>query len=133
MSEEFIAQINAEWAAKQVEIRGKVIEVATYLSTTVIDRSPVLSGRFAGNWNASIGVPDPHTSAAVDPHKGATKTRAKNKLREYAAYVKYPPIYLSNALPYANRLENGWSRKAPNGVVAVSMANTAMKFRGVVL
>ena len=31
-------------------------------------------------------------------------------------------IYLSNGLPYAKRLENGWSRQAPTGMVRINVA-----------
>jgi hypothetical protein len=33
-------------------------------------------------------------------------------------------IYLTNALPYARRLEYGWSKQAPSGMVRIS----AMRF-----
>jgi len=31
-------------------------------------------------------------------------------------------IFIVNGLPYINRLENGWSQQAPNGMVAITLA-----------
>jgi hypothetical protein len=32
-------------------------------------------------------------------------------------------IYLTNSLPYARRLEYGWSKQAPAGMVRITVAN----------
>jgi hypothetical protein len=37
-------------------------------------------------------------------------------------------FYLANNVPYAQRIEDGWSRQAPTGLVAL----TAMEFQNIV-
>jgi hypothetical protein len=37
-------------------------------------------------------------------------------------------FYLTNNVPYAQRIEDGWSRQAPNGLVAL----TAVEFQQIV-
>ena len=41
-----------------------------------------------------------------------------------------PPIYIQNNLPYANRLENGWSNQAPAGMVALTIAEVEAQMDG---
>jgi hypothetical protein len=42
-------------------------------------------------------------------------------LASYAGKDGWPVIYLQNSLPYALRLENGWSKQAPGGVLALTV------------
>ena len=41
----------------------------------------------------------------------------------------FPPVYIQTNLPYAARLENGWSQQAADGVYAVSFNYAVQKFR----
>lgn len=38
------------------------------------------------------------------------------------------PVWISNPLPYMEPLENGWSRQAPQGIVARSVADLEAKY-----
>ncbi|NBT33816.1 MAG: hypothetical protein EBT13_18445 [Rhodobacteraceae bacterium] len=50
---------------------------------------------------------------------------------DLAAYPDtLPIIYIQNNLPYANRLENGWSGQAPQGMVALTVAEVSAAFDG---
>lgn len=88
------------------------------LFSRVIRRSPVDTGRFRNNWNISIGAPSTVTTEGVDP-SGAS---ALTKVVETVETAKMgDTIFLVNALPYSIRLENGWSKQAPAGMVGVSV------------
>jgi hypothetical protein len=75
-------------------------------------------GRFRGNWQMSIGSPASGSLDVVDP--GGQATRASH-VAVLAAARAGQVIYLMNNLPYAKRIEEGWSRQAPIGVVAVTV------------
>lgn len=86
----------------------------------LLRRSPVLTGRFRANWRVAINVVDTSTSsgtsraAPASPPDGEELARAASKIQT----AKFgDTIHLSNSLPYAGRLEQGWSKQAPNGVL----------------
>lgn len=82
----------------------------------VVLRSPVDTGRFRANWNISVGAPNYLTTNSTEESRGAA---------EAAKALTLPVggvVYLSNGLPYAQRLEYGWSQQAPAGMVRVTVA-----------
>ncbi|WP_424034454.1 hypothetical protein [Neisseria bacilliformis] len=95
---------------------------------TVVLRSPVDTGRFRGSHIVSAGSPDDAVTDAAD--KTGTMT-----LDAGAAVIRgvpkgsFPPLYIQTNLPYAARLENGWSKQAADGVYAVSFNYAVQKFR----
>src|SRR5690606_10449361 len=86
-------------------------------SQSIVSMSPVDTGRFRANWNYSVGAPDESTSLWVDPTGGLTIRKIIAQSRGAKAGYVY---YLTNALPYAQRLENGWSKQAPQGMVRLT-------------
>lgn len=114
------------------EVVGGVVEV-------VDARSPVgdakywqspppkgyVGGRFRGNWQLGVGALPSGTLDRTDPSGKGTVTVNLGKIPEDAAGRVY---YLANNLPYAQRLEHGWSRQAPEGIVA----RTVVEFQAVV-
>ena len=72
-----------------------------------------VGGRFRSNWFLSFGAPSSKTTDST--------SEQLNRLKEVSeiSKVKYSDAYtLANNLPYAERIENGWSTQAPTGVVA---------------
>ncbi|MBX5238625.1 HK97 gp10 family phage protein [Rhizobium sp. NLR22b] len=92
----------------------------------VVLKSPVDTGRFRGNWNVSVNVADMSTSDSLDKNGGSTITRGAAVVE---ALVPYTVVWVSNGLPYARRLENGHSKQAPAGVVALTVAEIESQFR----
>ena len=75
-------------------------------------------GLFRGNWQIGIDREPLSEIGRIDP-SGAVAT-AENLAaipKEAFGHV----YYLTNNLPYANRIENGWSRQAPAGVVGLTV------------
>lgn len=94
---------------------GTVVRKSTLdVFRAVALRSPVDTGRFRANWNVSYGAPDLATSASVD------KTRAERESGKALTLPVGGVTYMANALPYAARLENGYSKQAPAGMVRLS-------------
>lgn len=91
----------------------------------VVQKSPVDTGRFRGNWMASIGVKSTDASGQNDPSGSSSLGRGSAVIGNIQPYTV---IYLTNNLPYAERLENGWSKRAPQGMVTVTAAEIKAHF-----
>lgn len=86
----------------------------------LVDRSPVDTGRFKNNWQTGIGGMDKNISAAADLGGAGALARLTAKV---AAWKPGQSIFISNSLPYAYRLETGWSKQAPSGIVRLTVQN----------
>lgn len=93
-----------------------VRKVALDIFGRVIEKSPVKSGRFKSNWLCAIGAIPEGTTLAVDVTAAITQVEAA------ALGVKAGDVvYLVNNLPYGPRLEFGWSKQAPAGMVRLTV------------
>lgn len=74
-----------------------------------------VGGRFRANWNFSVSTPDYTTTLSTNQARGSA---------EAAKALQHPSggvVMMSNGLPYARRLEHGWSKQAPYGMVRYSV------------
>lgn len=90
--------------------------VTIKLFGAVVMDTPVLTGRLRGNWRLSEGEPNLGITDRED--KSGQEVMAEITAG-VAASTGSIPIFLSNSLPYAARIEfDGWSHtKAPEGMV----------------
>ena len=109
-----IAKFNAKAERAGTKIfRG----TAMGLFGKIIKRTPVLTGRLIGNWQADVNkfadgvIESTGSSVASNSAKSAT---AKAMLGD--------KITIVNNLPYAGVIESGDSKKAPNGMIKVTVA-----------
>jgi len=93
-------------------------KVALEMFSRVIQKSPVDTGRFKGNWQVAIGSVPSGTVEIDDKEGTATIAKVTAATLELKAGQT---IYLVNNLPYANRLEYGHSKQAPNGMVRLTL------------
>lgn len=85
-----------------------------------------VGGRLRGSWSVSIGAPSLVEPGRIDPSGGETIAAAHAALSSFTAG---PPIYITSVVPYARRVEYGWSkRQAPEGMVRI----TAVEFGAIV-
>lgn len=128
----FALQI-AAWVQKTKDDTDKVVRYClASIDGRLVSRSPVgdakywkhpppkgyAGGRFKGNWQMSIGSPamgaldviDKDGKATIAAHAGIVASAKAGEV-----------FYLMNNLPYANRIEKGWSRQAPVGLVAITV------------
>ena len=95
-------------------VRNVTLEAAN----SVIEMSPVDTGRFRANWQHGSGAANLATREAVDP----SGQQSKSRIAGSAAAVKAGGVeYITNNLPYAQALENGHSQQAPAGMVGVTL------------
>jgi len=105
------------------EVEGQTLLVTQKLGmealSRVVLRSPVYTGAFRNTWSVSIGDASDILPVGVDPSGSATIAREAPKI---TGLTSPKVVYLQSNSPYGNRLENGYSRQAPNGMIAVTFA-----------
>jgi len=104
------AKKNPETVMRQVSIK---------LFSAIIKASPVDTGRFRMNWMASGGTPAAGTTDATDKSGNIAIGNATSFVLKAANWHEFT---LANNLPYAQRLEYGWSQQAPAGVVRTNVS-----------
>lgn len=115
------------------ELNAMTRAIALQALTGVVEASPVgnpdnwkspappgyVGGAFRGNNTVSVGTVDSsYDTAKIDETGQAAK--AAGSLEIGAARNPYQIIYIQNNLPYSERLEEGYSSQAPNGVYQVT-------------
>jgi len=104
--------------------KAKMVKVAKNsimrIGGAIVLRSPVDKGRFRASWLSAYGAPDTSDSEAFDKSGSAAIGKLKSTL---AVLNTGQYFYFTNSLPYAERLEYGWSQQAPGGMVRLSVAS----------
>ena len=100
--------------ARQAKRRAKRVALKAF--EEINNESPVDNGTFRANWNVSIDTID----RSVDMEKDK-KDYAENTTKATAVIMGQAlmgkTVYISNSVPYATKLENGYSPQAPAGIV----------------
>lgn len=124
----FSAGIRAYVDGVKVDLDKQVRGITLALFKSIIVGTPVDTGRARGNWQTSIGAPVTGTVERLDPSGRAAIGDAQANAGGLGQIT-----WLSNNLPYIERLEyggypegpntiGGFSRQAPAGMVRVNMA-----------
>lgn len=125
-TQDFYSEMQSEWLDMMGGIRRAVIYIVTEGLSRATEKSPVDVGTFQNNWLVSIGTPSNATTMTL----GEFASLSAQAIASYATATGFPMIYLQNNLPYALRLENGWSRQAPGGVLAMTVSELEMIWSG---
>lgn len=118
---DFIKVIESDLVKQQKEIVADVIQ-------GVVLQSPVDTGAFRANHRVSVGSVDQSANES-EKDKSGTGTIA-NGLQNLVTLRPFQTVYISNSLPYALRLENGWSNQAPVGVYKTTFNYIVQKYGG---
>lgn len=122
------------------EVSKRVRTIALALLNEVIERSPVgnpdlwksppppgyVGGRFRGSHIVSIGAPVYTVTTSVDP--SGSDTRSKG-LAALSGLEPYTQIFIQTNLPYAERLEQGHSGQAPDGLYELAFISVSEVYR----
>jgi hypothetical protein len=108
--------------AKFAEKVGKSVPdtiraIALDVFESIIDDTPVDKGTARGNWQTSIG--SPKSAVIARTGAGGAISELKSVLPNFG---DDNTIYLTNNLPYINRLEYGYSLQTPEGMVRKNVA-----------
>ena len=91
------------------------VEKASFiaLGTEMAFKSPVKNGQFKASWVGGIMTPNNETFQPGRDAVGAVTLML-------AGFATGQTFYYTNSLPYAPRIENGWSNQRPHGVVRLT-------------
>jgi hypothetical protein len=103
------AKANADTVVRQASLS---------VLSSVVKRSPVDTGRFRGNWQTTIDAPASGDVSLLDKSGAASISAGVGALTNVKAGET---VWIVNNLPYAQRLENGYSDQAPAGMVRVTV------------
>lgn len=139
---EFVADLSKFAAKAKGNMDAVVRKVVLDVGTGVVQKSPVgdgdywknppppgyVGGRFRGNWQYAFGQVPKGVQDTIDP-TGATSISGIS--RGVASQASVAGIhYIANNLPYAKRLEEGWShRQAPQGMVMLTIVEFQSFFK----
>lgn len=130
------AQWRVEIKREFEEQMGSVADAVRYVGDAairrIVQKAPVDTGRFKGNWFVTINAPTNATTPEVDPNGAETISKGQAVLASYPDKT-FPSIYVQNNLPYAERLENGYSTQAPGGMVGITTVELAALWNAVKL
>jgi hypothetical protein len=125
----------------QLDVAIRRVALEVYAMVTV--KTPVDTGRARASWNISRGTIDlsnvPDTDgktlgvAEIEGRHAEqiAKLKGAKLIAEGALGKAYliEPIYITNNLPYIIFLEGGSSQQAPNGMVAITVAEIEARLR----
>ena len=94
-------------------------KVSFEISKSLIEMSPVDTGRFRNNWYLSQGTANSATNTGTDLSGARALARVQGQL---AGIKAGKSILVTNSLPYAIKLEFGHSRQSPAGMVRITAA-----------
>lgn len=122
-----------EWIGNQVpEVAVAVHQkVSLQALAGVVRKSPVDTGRFRANWQVSVNAPNLSEIEATEASPRGSNPSGR-QIGEAATRLEalkpYGITYIQNNLPYALRLETGYSKQAPQGMVALTLAELQQQF-----
>jgi hypothetical protein len=130
----FSADISRFIGKTEKIVERSIRRICMDLFVKVVEKSPVDKGRFRGNWFLTINTPSNQGGTGFidkgkfrDPPDTANYSRADSASKGYK--IGDAAIYLTNNLPYAYRLETGYSKQAPSGMARLSVMEIASKYK----
>ena len=108
----------SEWIDKATEAPETIVRgTAIKLFSGIIKSSPVDEGTFRANWFVSGESPSTQVNESASGAEAGILARTQSDVN---ALIDWEAITLTNNLPYARRLEFGYSDQAPQGMVRVN-------------
>jgi hypothetical protein len=128
----FQEQVAAFTAKMDARANAVVRKIVFDVSTGLVMKTPVgdpeywksppppgyVGGRARGNWQYALETPVINETGVIDKSGGETISTIVGKVPDDAAHHIH---YITNTLPYIKRLEDGWSRQAPHGMVHLTV------------
>ena len=120
-------------------VKDAQLAIGQHVYERVIMRTPVLTGHARHNWRPSLNAPVDQEQEGVyggestgDPITGEERGRWQEVRRQLRAMPMGQTLWISNNAPYIGMLEfggypagpgtiNGFSKKAPNGMVGITV------------
>ncbi|WP_047304443.1 phage protein [Pseudomonas fluorescens] len=107
------------------DLSKRIRVIAMAMLNEIVLRSPVDTGRFRGNNIVTVGAPVYTATESLDPSGGLTITRG---LAAMTGLEPYTQVFIQNNLPYATKLEDGYSKQAPAGIYETSFNGVSQAY-----
>ena len=104
-------------------------ELALAIMENFLIYAPIDTAHFKRNFQLAIGTPLLNEIPGVDMAGTATYNNAQSVLRAASRRNPYLPVFITDNVPYANRLADGWSSQAPEGWVEDQVIEPAIETR----
>lgn len=104
-----------EFTSQEIRSLGILID------QRIVQESPFRDGLFKNNWLMSVGSPSNEILEDGDVSGSKAIERARQVVMDYPLN-SLPDLWLVNNLPYAARLNDGWSAQAPSKFVEAEIA-----------
>ena len=127
----FSADLDAFSKQLGVGLDTTVRKVAIDIHDGVILKTPRDTGRAAVSWNIQAGTPDNSVEPPRSDNSGAANAtgEAQAKQSRIVPGDGMGAIYITNSLPYIERLEFGYSKQSPQGMVRVTLSEVEAEIR----
>jgi len=99
-------------------------KMAFKVYSSIVQKTPVDTGRARGNWQISIGS---ETNEILE-RENKSGTADSSEIAKLESVEDDTSIYIVNNLPYISALEHGHSEQAPNGMVDLTLAKASDDF-----
>lgn len=102
--------------ATAIDMFGTIVEMTPVGNPKLWKSKPpkdYTGGSLRANWQLTLGRPATGTVKEKDDSKDGSPTKAK--VNRGIAKFKNGGMFLTNNLPYAERVARGWSTQQPNG------------------
>ena len=110
----------------------KLRNIAADMLQGVIMASPVMDGAFRSNHRVTVNKTTNETVPS-NGNKAPKGTLDQQVFAEGAGQILQAKlgdnVYIQNNLPYAVRLENGYSQQAPQGIYSLTFLSVASKYK----
>lgn len=118
------AQIKAIIQALEETAEKAVIRLGLNITANLIEDTPVDTGWARANWVPAIGA-SRASPAASQPTGAMVQTQAALQASGQVGLLSYKlsrgSVFISNNVPYINRLNDGSSTQAPSGFVQAAI------------
>lgn len=98
------------------------------VTANLIEATPVDTGWARANWIPSLGAPVSFTVGTPSSVDTGPQQAAMLALMTYDSATP-AKAYVTNNVPYINRLNYGWSAQAPSGFVRIAVERAAITIR----
>lgn len=119
---EFSRQLN-QLSALAEEVYESIVQITCLqLFTRIAERNPIDTGRSRASWGISFSNDGDKQPKDFSGGESAADSIIKSKAEQFSYHIEQDRVVIYNNVEYIEHLEDGSSRQAPAGMVAVSLA-----------
>ncbi len=129
----FLRDINRFADSIGIKTETVIKKLSLQVFTGVVQKTPVDTGRARSAW--VIGINKAEDSPDVEGETftaGSATAKAMGQIASLSQIGPFSKVFISNSLPYIVSLEDGSSTQAPEGMVAVTLAEADMELKRLV-